>query len=153
MFKRFILTLFLLLLSLFAVACTSSQAAQEKLPNGDTLETTDSIHNTPQMLTNTDGSILHIYKLALEHQEIMKQVPVYDGSDYPNILEAFLYKINPDGKIVWNSHGSTSGKAIAVATDTIALSQAGKPLQEIQQVIAKKYGEEYGADSPRRNYQ
>ncbi|WP_205628771.1 PCYCGC motif-containing (lipo)protein, partial [Acinetobacter baumannii] len=72
--------------------------------------------------------------------EIMKQIPVYDGSTYSNILQAFLYKVSEDGKVTWNSHGSTSGTAIAVATDAITMSEAGKSLQEIQQELAKKYG-------------
>ncbi|GEN35401.1 MULTISPECIES: PCYCGC motif-containing (lipo)protein [Aneurinibacillus] len=152
MFKRLIFTLFLLLLSLFTAACSSTDAKQETLPNGDMLETTGGIHEIPQMLTNTDDGILHVYKLAFKYQEVMKQIPVYDGSQYSNLLQEFLYKINPDGSIVWNSHGSISGKAVAVATDVITMTEAGKPVPEIQQAIKKKHGGEYGADSPRRDY-
>ncbi|CEH29827.1 hypothetical protein AM501_18580 [Aneurinibacillus migulanus] len=152
MYKRLIFTVLLLFLSLFSAACSSTAAKQENLPNGDTLETTGGIHEIPQMLTKTDGGILNVYKLALQHQDTLKQIPVYDGSQYTNILQAFLYKINPDGSIVWNSHGSISGKAIAVATDAITMSEAGKPIAEIQQTIEKKHGGEYGADSPKRNY-
>ncbi|WP_052947885.1 PCYCGC motif-containing (lipo)protein [Aneurinibacillus tyrosinisolvens] len=148
--RNTILVLFILLL--FVLTSCSSGNKQETLPNGDTIETTASIHDLPEILTTADGGVKSVYALALEHQDIMKQVPVYDGSPYNSVLEAFFYKVNADGSLAWNSHGMTSGKAIAVATDVITMKDAGKSADEIKQEVKKKYEGEYGADSPKRTY-
>ncbi|WP_051331144.1 PCYCGC motif-containing (lipo)protein [Aneurinibacillus terranovensis] len=142
----------LLFILILAVTACSTGNKQEQLANGDTLETTASIHDTPIFLEHADGELKNVYQLALTHKDIMQKIPVYDGSSYKNIFEAFLYKVNPDGSIVWNSHGSNSGKAIAVATDVIAMSEEGKSLKEIEKAINKKYAGQYGADSPRLHY-
>lgn len=151
--KAIILFLTLFIFSILS-ACTTTSNKQEKLSNGDLLETTKGIRDIPSFLTNdADKETKDTYTKVYSYKEVLKQIPPYDGSNYKSIFETFFYKENADGTLVWNNHAYLNGKTLAVGGYAAALAKAGKPLAEIQATIEKQYSGEYGANDPRTNYQ
>nr|WP_269082504.1 PCYCGC motif-containing (lipo)protein [Aneurinibacillus tyrosinisolvens] len=150
-----------LLLATGLAGCSSKPAGehaqhaasnQQQLAGGDTLETTSGPKELPTFLKNLDPQIAQIYELAAYNHDTMDHIACYCGCGesvgHRSNRECFINEVKPDGKIVWNSHGTTCANCMNIAVESIQMKQQGKSILEIRKYIDNKYKEGYAKPTP-----
>lgn len=58
-------------------------------------------------------------------------------------MNCFVKKINEDGSVVWDDHGTRCGVCLEIAAESMKMKQEGKSIKEIRNYIDEKYKEGY----------
>ncbi|CAB3390905.1 PCYCGC motif-containing (lipo)protein [Kyrpidia spormannii] len=145
--KIFHLSIVFLLSSTFLVACGSSSSYQ-----GDILETTASAEVLPTFLNNQQEAVRQIYAAVGKSTELLQWIPCYCGcgesAGHKSNRDCFIRAVNPDGSVVWNSHGAGCGVCLEIAAQSIGLWRDGKRAKDIRAFIEEKYKEGYALPTP-----
>lgn len=139
----------LLFLILILSACGSNheQSHQEHSSNGDLLEKTASAEVLPSFLKGQQKEIRMIYQAAGKSTELLQWIPCYCGcgesAGHKSNMNCFVKKINQDGSVIWDDHGTRCGVCLQIADESIKMKQEGKSIKEIRHYIDEKYKEGY----------
>lgn len=139
----------LLLLTLIISACSSNkeQLHQEHSSNGDLQEKTASADVLPTFLKGQSEEIRLVYQAAGKSTELLQWVPCYCGcaesAGHKSNMNCFVKKINEDGSVVWDDHGTRCGVCLEIAAESMKMKQEGKSIKEIRNYIDEKYKEGY----------
>ena len=127
---------------------------QAHAPNGDIQETTASADVLPAFLDNQSEDLKLVYQAAGKAHEILEWMPCYCGcaesAGHTSNKNCFINKVNEDGSIVWDDHGTRCLVCVEIAVKSIQMVQEGKSLTEIRQIIDAEYKEGYAVptDTP-----
>lgn len=139
----------LLLLTLIISACSSNeeQSHQAHSSNGDLQEKTASADVLPTFLKGQNEEIRLVYQAAGKSTELLQWIPCYCGcaesAGHKSSMNCFVEKINEDGSVVWDDHGTRCGVCLQIAAESIKMKQEGKSIKEIRHYIDEKYKEGY----------
>jgi hypothetical protein len=139
----------LLLLTLIISACSSNkeQSHQEHSSNGDLQEKTASADVLPTFLKGQSEEVRLVYQAAGKSIELLQWIPCYCGcaesAGHKSNMNCFVKKINKDGSVVWDDHGTRCGVCLQIAAESIKMKQEGKSIKEIRYYIDEKYKEGY----------
>ncbi|WP_336788499.1 PCYCGC motif-containing (lipo)protein [Paenibacillus sp. MMO-177] len=115
--------------------------------NGDLQEKTVSLTKMPNFLDGLSPVIQTAYSVAASVSEELPYIPCYCGcgesAGHKSNLNCFINKINDDGSVVWDDHGTRCGVCMETAMTTAEMKKAGKSLSEIRQTIDTMYKEGY----------
>ncbi|MFT9848165.1 PCYCGC motif-containing (lipo)protein [Aneurinibacillus sp. REN35] len=129
-----------------------TQAHQEQLAGGDILETTAGRDQLPSFLKNFDPQVAKVYQAVGYNHTVIEHMACYcgcgDSVGHKSNLDCFINEVKPDGKIVWNSHGTTCANCMNIAAESIVMKQEGKSLLDIRKYIDNKYKEGFAKPTP-----
>ncbi|WP_336775220.1 PCYCGC motif-containing (lipo)protein [Paenibacillus sp. MMO-58] len=115
--------------------------------NGDVQENTASLTELPKFLDGLSPVIQTAYSVAASVSEVLPYIPCYCGcgesAGHKSNLNCFINKINDDGSVVWDDHGTRCGVCMETAITTAEMKKAGKSLSEIRIAIDNMYKEGY----------
>jgi len=123
-------------------------------PNGDLQELTASADVLPSFLDQQTDELKLVYQAAGKSHEILEWIPCYCGcaesAGHTSNKNCFINKVNEDGSIVWDDHGTRCLVCVEIAVQSIKMTQEGKTLREIREFIDGTYKEGYAAptDTP-----
>lgn len=158
--KRMKPSVALLLLAAVVTACApkpeaaSSHAGHEQhqTASGDIQEKTASASVLPSFLDKQPDDIRLVYQAAGQAADILKWMPCYCGcgesAGHQSNLNCFIQKVNEDGSVMWDDHGTRCGVCLQIAVKSIKLKQDGKSLKEIRQTIDQTYKQGYAKPTP-----
>ncbi|WP_019414715.1 PCYCGC motif-containing (lipo)protein [Paenisporosarcina sp. TG20] len=133
-------------------ACNSKEADLEQdhsihLPNGDIQEKTNSAEVLPSFLDNQSNELKLVYQAAGNAHEILEWIPCYCGcaesAGHLSNKNCFIDRVNEDGSVVWDDHGTRCLVCVEIAVQSINMAQDGNNLTEIRNFIDQKYKEGY----------
>jgi hypothetical protein len=149
------LVLLFLALTLILSACSSGENehkddhSEHTLPNGDLQEETASVEVLPNFLKDKPEEMQMVYAAAGKATDVLEWIPCYCGcgesAGHLNNKNCFVNKINEDGTVVWDDHGTRCLVCMEIAVESIKMKQEGKSLKEIRETIDNKYNEGYAA--------
>lgn len=151
------LVLLFLSITLILSACSSGEKEQEdhdehaqhSLPNGDLQEETASVEILPSFLEDKPEEMRMVYAAAGKAADVLEWIPCYCGcgesAGHLNNKNCFVNKINEDGTVVWDDHGTRCLVCMEIAVESIKMKQEGKSLKEIRETIDNTYNEGYAA--------
>ena len=120
---------------------------QEHLKNGDIQETTASAEVLPQFLKKKSADIQAVYLLAAKHTSLLEWIPCYCGcgesAGHRSSLDCFVSRIDEDGSVVWDDHGTRCGTCLEIAATSIQMKADGRSLIQIRAYIDNQYKEGY----------
>lgn len=145
----------------FVSACGSYQKNghdehdhQTYAPNGDLRETTASVEQLPSFLQNQPEAVRVVYEAAGKAADLLQWIPCYCGcgesAGHRSSLHCFVHRINDDGSVIWDDHGTRCGVCLNIAADSINLHLEGKSVKDIRSHIDQAYGKGYAepTDTP-----
>jgi len=114
-------------------------------PNGDLQEKTASADVLPSFLDHQTDELKLVYQAAGKAHEILEWMPCYCGcaesAGHTSNKNCFINKVNEDGSIVWDDHGTRCQVCVEIAVQSIKMTQEGKTLKEIRNFIDDTYNE------------
>jgi len=153
--------LLLIFAVLFVTACGAKQETGNRehrhlthAPNGDLQETTDSVDELPSFLERQPEAVRIVYAAAGASADLLQWIPCYCGcgesAGHRSSLHCFVHRINEDGSVVWDDHGTRCGVCLDIAAQSIKMRQEGRSVKEIRSEIDRQYGKGYAAptDTP-----
>ncbi|SDG76641.1 Protein of unknown function with PCYCGC motif-containing protein [Aneurinibacillus thermoaerophilus] len=127
-------------------------AHQQQLPGGDILETTAGPDQLPSFLKDFDPQVAKVYQAVGHNYKVVENIACYCGCGesvgHKSNRDCFIHEVKPDGKIVWNSHGTTCVNCLHIAAESIMMKQEGKSLLDIRKYIDNKYKEGFAKPTP-----
>ena len=127
---------------------------QAHAPNGDLQEQTASSDILPSFLDKQTDEMKLVYQAAGKGHEILEWMPCYCGcgesAGHTSNKNCFIEKVNEDGSIVWDDHGTRCQVCVEIAVKSIQMTQEGKSLMEIREFIDDTYKEGFASptDTP-----
>lgn len=125
----------------------SKHEHQVHLANGDIQETTVSADVLPSFMDGKSESMRVVYEAAAKSANLLEWIPCYCGcgasAGHLNSLNCFVNKINADGSVVWDDHGTRCDTCLEIAATSINMQTDGKSNLEIRQFIDENYKEGY----------
>lgn len=148
--------LLLLLSALFITACGAKPEKGDQnhrhsdyAPNGDLQETTASVDQLPSFLEHQPEAMRIVYAAAGASADLLQWIPCYCGcgesAGHRSSLHCFVHRINEDGSVVWDDHGTRCGVCLNIAAQSIRMKQEGKSVKEIRSEIDRQYEKGYAA--------
>lgn len=149
-------------LALLLAACNAQQAEldnqqvvpnhQQQLPNGDLQEVTASADELPSFLDDKSEQLRLVYQMAGKAIDILDVMPCYcgcgDSAGHLNNKNCFIHEVREDGSVVWDDHGTRCLVCVEIAVQSVKMTQEGKSLQEIRDIIDATYAEGYATPTP-----
>jgi hypothetical protein len=125
----------------------SEHEHQIHLANGDIQETTTSADILPNFMDGKPEAMRVVYEAAAKSADLLEWIPCYCGcgesAGHLNSLNCFVNKINEDGSVVWDDHGTRCDTCLEIAATSINMKTAGESNLEIRQFIDENYKEGY----------
>lgn len=156
--KRFLYILFTALFVLSACGDSSERGVavgeQEELPNGDVQEVTASADILPSFLDDKPEDMRLVYQVAGTATDIIEWMPCYCGcgesAGHGSNKNCFIDEIREDGSVVWDDHSTRCQVCLDTAVESVMMTQDGKSLKEIRNVIDERYKEGFAepTDTP-----
>ncbi|AJY75483.1 PCYCGC motif-containing (lipo)protein [Paenibacillus beijingensis] len=136
--------------ALFLTACGSKkQEGITHAHNGDLQVITASASILPSFLEGQSEDIRLVYEAAGKAKELLQWIPCYCGcgesAGHKSNLNCFIHKVNEDGSVVWDDHGTRCGVCLQIAAASIKMKAEGKSEKEIRAHIDDAYKEGYAA--------
>ncbi|MBP2000328.1 hypothetical protein J2Z69_001347 [Paenibacillus shirakamiensis] len=131
---------------------TSAPSHQEHVASGDLQETTASLTTLPAFLNQTSTLVKEGYLAAAAHVDVLTSIPCYCGcgksAGHQSNLNCFISKVQSDGTVIWDDHGTRCNVCIETAMLTAEMKKQGKTTSEIRQFIDDRYQEGYAKPTP-----
>lgn len=127
---------------------------QVELPNGDLQEVTASADILPSFLDDRPEGMRLVYQVAGTATDIIEWMPCYCGcgesAGHGSNKNCFIDEIREDGSVVWDDHSTRCQVCLDTAVDSVMMTQDGKSLKEIRNVIDERYKEGFAepTDTP-----
>lgn len=119
---------------------------------GDIQEATASADILPSFLKNQPEEIRLVYQAAGKATHILQWMPCYCGcgesAGHVSNMNCFIQKVNEDGSVVWDDHGTRCGVCLQIAVQSIKMTQEGKSLPEIRKAIDQAYMKGFAKPTP-----
>ncbi|GAA3406429.1 PCYCGC motif-containing (lipo)protein [Paenibacillus hodogayensis] len=149
---RMVGTLALAFTFTITAACGKADEHDSHGPHGDIQEKTASIQTLPSFLDSQREEIRTAYRLAAQSAELLQWIPCYCGcgesSGHRSNENCFIQKIEADGSVVWDDHGTRCGVCMQIAVTTYQLKEQGKSAKDIRQTIDATYKTGYAKPTP-----
>nr|WP_233167312.1 PCYCGC domain-containing protein [Paenibacillus roseus] len=144
---------FLALLAIIAVGCSSSGSEEQSSSNNhaehvsavesEQLEKTASLSVLPGFLSNHTKRTSQLYKDVAEYRDLIDELNCYCGCmsyepAHDSLKRCFIASMD-DKEVAWSDHGTACGICKMEAEDAVAMAKEGKSTSEIKQAIDDKY--------------
>jgi hypothetical protein len=133
---------------------TDHDMHKHQLSNGDLQEKTKTASVLPTFLDDKNKQIQQIYSLAAANTDLLQWIPCYCGCGesavHTSNKDCFVSKMDKDGAVLWDDHGTRCGVCMEIAAYSIKMKQEGKSVKEIRTFIDTKYNKGYAkpTDTP-----
>jgi hypothetical protein len=133
---------------------TDHDMHKHQLSNGDLQEKTMNASVLPTFLDDKNKQIQQIYSLAAANTDLLQWIPCYCGcgesAGHTSNKDCFVSKMDKDGAVIWDDHGTRCGVCMEIAAYSIKMKQEGKSVKEIRTFIDTKYNKGYAkpTDTP-----
>lgn len=116
---------------------------------GDIQETTASADVLPSFLDGQNEDIRMVYLVAGQAADLLQWIPCYCGcgesAGHTSNLNCFIRKVNADGSVVWDDHGTRCLTCLEIAVQSVEMKMDGKSNLEIRSFIDETYKDGYAA--------
>ncbi|QSS99403.1 hypothetical protein IMZ31_15155 [Pontibacillus sp. ALD_SL1] len=145
----------LLLLSIGLTGCGNEESKHDGGDHGvvigDIQETTASKASLPSFLDEKHEDIRTIYQGAVQHQELLEQMPCYcgcgDSVGHMNNYDCFIHD-QDEQSIVWDDHGTKCNVCLEIAAKAMIEYSKGQSVEDIRTMIDETYKEGYAKPTP-----
>ncbi|MER3447752.1 MAG: hypothetical protein C4291_13365 [Candidatus Dadabacteria bacterium] len=140
--------------ALFIAGCLTAYTIVFKKDNKAALDTSPLEASTiklPKYFDTAPPEIKEAYEFALSGPDVLEHMACYCGCKrigHKSNKSCFINRVNEDGSIVLDEHGTMCHICLDVALTTKRLIAQGKSLREIRKFLDEKYAGKPSTDTP-----
>jgi len=115
--------------------------------NGDLQEITSGLEKLPSFLNDQPKILQQAYEVAALQVDLLAYIPCYCGcgssAGHRSNKNCFIQEVKPDGKVVWDDHGTRCNVCVETALLSAKMKMEGKSDLEIRKFIDENYKSGY----------